>query len=332
MNMKKNNDRMTDILFTYFRGEAGDMEKKIIREWYEESEENKKAYWDCHDFYEAYLMQAPKELLEGNPSVSEGYVRRRTLFRNIGIAIANVAAVIAIFFGAVHIIDGRYEDRLANTMTTIEVPAGKSMDYTLPDGTTVKLNSGARFSYPMMFAKDSRKVSLDGEAFFNVAHNAEQPFIVSTFASDITVLGTEFNVNAEEESNTFLTALVEGSVKISGRDGKANIIMKPNEVVTLVNGHLKKVASRPISDIICWTDGRFDACGMSFDELMRKMETAYGVNIEIELTEYPELKYTSGKFYINDGIDHALRVLQHIVDFRFERDHKTNTIYIRPLD
>lgn len=330
--MKKNNDRMTDILFTYFRGEAGDMEKKIIREWYEESEENKKAYWDCHDFYEAYLMQAPKELLEGNPSVPEGYVRRRTLFRNIGIAVANVAAVIAIFFCAVHFIDGRYEDRLANTMTTIEVPAGKSMDYTLPDGTTVKLNSGARFSYPMMFAKDSRKVSLDGEAFFNVAHNAEQPFIVSTFASDITVLGTEFNVNAEEESNTFLTALVEGSVKISGRDGKANIIMKPNEVVTLVNGHLKKVASRPISDIICWTDGRFDACGMSFDELMRKMETAYGVNIEIELTEYPELKYTSGKFYINDGIDHALRVLQHIVDFRFERDHKTNTIYIRPLD
>lgn len=61
--------------------------------------------------------------------------------------------------------NAKYETRLENTLASISVPAGKSMDYTFADGTTIRLNSGAKLSYPMTFAKDRREVHLEGEAY-----------------------------------------------------------------------------------------------------------------------------------------------------------------------
>ena len=140
-------------------------------------------------------------------------------------------------------------------MNTIIVPAGKSMDYVLADGTLIKLNSGARLQFPMVFANDRREVHLDGEAYFNVAHDDKQPFVVRTFASDIIVLGTEFNVNADEDAGVFSAALIEGSIRLLSRQNPGEqIIMRPNEKVTMEKGKLVLKEYGASNDIL-WTEG-----------------------------------------------------------------------------
>ena len=68
---------------------------------------------------------------------------------------------------------------------------------------------------------------------------------------------------------------------------------------------------------------------MSFDDLMRRFEKAYGVDIVIQRDKMPDIDCTSGEVRVSEGIDHALKVLQHIADFKYHRDNSTGIIYIR---
>ena len=88
-------------------------------------------------------------------------------------AATNIAAAIAIFFAATYISRESIRKEMAETFTSIEVPPGQRIDICLCDGTSVKLNSGAKIQYPNIFSKDSREVHLDGEAYFDVAHDSE---------------------------------------------------------------------------------------------------------------------------------------------------------------
>jgi len=82
----------------------------------------------------------------------------------------------------------------------IETPRGGTYDVTLPDGTIVKLNAGTVLTYPTIFAKDKREVTLVGEAYFEVAKRKDHPFVVQTKNQQVQVLGTHFNINAYQTS------------------------------------------------------------------------------------------------------------------------------------
>ena len=84
----------------------------------------------------------------------------------------------------------------------------------LADGTKVWLNSASRLIYPQSFMGKERRVVLSGEAFFDVAHDAERPFIVETSRMNVKVLGTRFNVNDYDDNEEVSTTLVNGSVEI----------------------------------------------------------------------------------------------------------------------
>ena len=128
------------------------------------------------------------------------------------------AAMLAIgLFVGGYISKERTYDMLAGQINTLQVPYGQRLKFTLPDGSSVQLNSGARIEYPTVFKKNLRKVKLSGEAVFDVEHDEDRPFVVETFASDIRVLGTKFNVIADERHQRFSTALLRGRVQITNR-------------------------------------------------------------------------------------------------------------------
>ena len=104
----------------------------------------------------------------------------------------------------------------AKQYLSVAAPAGQRIDITLQDGTSVCLNSGAKLEYPIRFNRN-RRVKLSGEAMFNVEHDAAHPFIVETFACDVEVLGTKFNVTADELTHDFTTALLRGKVKVTNK-------------------------------------------------------------------------------------------------------------------
>jgi len=336
----------TDLIFGYFNRNLSEEEMIKLDKWMRESEEHRKIYRNARKLYEAHIMTAPIESLDiqrpsygsvEKPSETGGVAKVKSagtahgsrIFRNIAVSISSVAAAVAIFFGAVHVIDRRYEKRFSETMNTIVVPAGKSMDYILPDGTIVKLNSGARFSYPMMFAKDSRKVSLDGEAYFEVTHNPEQPFIVKTFASDITVLGTKFNVKADEAKELFTTTLVEGSVKLTScLHPDKEIVMKPDQTISLVNGEFVK-DSKSAKRATLWTNGIVSFSVTDFRTLADQLRTSFGVDIIIERDIMLEVDCLQGEYCVYDGIECVLNVLKKSIDFTYTKDYSTGTIYIK---
>ena len=216
----------------------------------------------------------------------------------------------------------------AKQYLSVAAPAGQRIDITLQDGTSVCLNSGAKLEYPIRFNRN-RRVKLSGEAMFNVEHDAAHPFIVETFACDVEVLGTKFNILADARTADFSAALLEGRLKISNRlVGGESFILSPNDQIDLVDGHLKLNRITDPDDFR-WVDGLMNLNTLSFTEVIRKFENYYGVRITIDNPEdMPVLKY-HGKIRVSDGVDHALKLLQITNNFSFTRDDETNTIHIK---
>ena len=220
-------------------------------------------------------------------------------------------------------------ERLASQEITVEVPFGQRMRITLPDSTVVDLNSGTELRYPAVFTGKERLVKVDGEAMFHVTHNEEMPFIVNTFAADVKVLGTVFNVYADSQEDEFSTSLVDGKVMVTVADApEYRYYLVPAQTLSVRNGEVS-VENMLDLQVNYWTEGLINIRGMSFDDLMRRFEKAYGVDIVIQRDKMPDIDCTSGEVRVSEGIDHALKVLQHIADFKYHRDNSTGIIYIR---
>lgn len=313
------------LLMKYFRGETSPEEEHRILSWVEASPENRAEFRKAHLLFDGLVLYGPKpEDMQSNADKKhwEGW---RFARHTVRIAAAIVGIVGAAYFGKVY-----YHRLLSKQQTLISVPAGQRMQMTLADGTLVHLNAGTTLEYPVVFSRKDRRVKLTGEALFEVAHNAKHPFIVETFATDLQVLGTKFNVLADPNNEVFSTTLIEGKVKVTNRNDPAeSIIMQPNDMVVLENGRLYKERVSDFADL-CWTEGLIHLKKKPFDELMTIFERAFDVRIRIERTTMPQIHVMSGEIRISDGVDYALHVLQLVSsEFTYTRDEKTNVIVIK---
>lgn len=256
-------------------------------------------------------------------------VRRSRVFtlRRIVRTAAAAAAVVALAVGSGWIFSSQRIERLSGRMMTMSVPAGQRMEMTLPDGSTIWLNAGTTLEYPALFAGRERRVKLSGEAMFDVEHAADRPFIVETFACDVEVLGTRFDVVADEASSVFSTALMRGSVKVVNRLAGEEVTLRPEQCVELVNGRLNlDTIDNP--DEYLWTKGIISLQNASLGEVLARFEKAYDIRIDIRREELPQLN-CCGKIRISEGIDHAMQILQTGADFAYEIDHANNRLIIK---
>lgn len=223
---------------------------------------------------------------------------------------------------------------------SIEVVAenGSRKRIILPDGTTVILNAGSRVQYSKDFQCKTRDVSLYGEAFFDVAHNAKKPFHVHCNNIDIKVLGTAFNVKSYPDDSTTETTLLRGLVEIHDNTDKAAkpIYLHPSEKVLLArtnatdtNKKAVVAATNQNATVVqldtaskasnwietAWIYNRLEFRKNTFDEITRKMERWYAVSITIS---DPELgKQTFNGSFENETLEQALQALQKVEPFQF---------------
>lgn len=156
-----------------------------------------------------------------------------------------------------------------NTMTT---PRGGQYKLILPDGTKVWLNAASSITYPTVFTNNERRVVITGEAYFEVAKNAELPFKVGLpDQSEIQVLGTHFNINSYADEPLITTTLLEGAVKIN------NSILKPGEAYS--NG---KVYKANAEEAVAWKNGVFIFNKTDLQSVMRQLARWYDVDIKYE--------------------------------------------------
>lgn len=181
------------LLFKYFRGETTSDEEDAILAWVEETPANRKEFKTAFMIFSGLAVYAAKP--NAMPTAAP---QRRRIWRQVVRYSLRSAAAVILMIGAAYTGKTLYRNALSQQNMSIVVPAGQQMSLTLPDNSQVQLNSGTRLEYPVVFGK-TRSVKLSGEALFDVAPDRKHPFIVQTFASDIRVLGTKFNVLADAE-------------------------------------------------------------------------------------------------------------------------------------
>lgn len=162
----------------------------------------------------------------------------------------------------------------------LSVKRGGEYTLTLEDGTVVWLNSDSRLKYPLKFTGNERRVVLEGEAFFDVSSDPDKPFIVETRNQKIEVLGTQFNVCAYTDEPT-VTTLVEGSIDLtSSVTGKQHRLI-PGEQVRTDPASEELIVSRVnVANIIAWTQGKFVFDDNTLEQVMRKLERWYDIQVD----------------------------------------------------
>lgn len=166
----------------------------------------------------------------------------------------------------------------------ISTPRGGQYHLILTDGTDVWLNSNSSIRFPATFTGNQRKVEITGEVYFEVFKNKAKPFIVNTSQSQITVLGTHFNVNSYDDEAFEKTTLLEGSIEL--KKGEAKAILTPGLQASLTKSSTA-IALNEVEDleaVIAWKNGYFQFDRADLQSVMRQISRWYNVKVSYEGT------------------------------------------------
>lgn len=195
---------------------------------------------------------------------------------------------------------------------TISVPKGAYYTIVLEDNTKIQLNANSKLIFPSEFEKSERKVKLEGEAFFEVAHQMERPFYVECKDIEIKVLGTQFNVNSYFDK--VYTTLESGSVQLKS-DNKVMII-KPGQY-SVWNGRDFTAGEADLSKDLAWKKGEFFFRKDNIIDIAYELSRWY--NLEVKFVGNIDLKKLySGAISRKSSLSKVLEVLKFGSDFDFE--------------
>lgn len=205
---------------------------------------------------------------------------------------------------------------------TLIVPPGGEYQVILSDGTVVRLNAASKLKYPLVFGKEKREVELQGEAWFEVKHEAAHPFYVKTDEVRIRVYGTRFNVNTCR-LKTVETVLVEGSIGIKTAEMKKELRLYPGQLAEFERSsgmiRLKEVDVRPY---IAWKEGIFYFNDESLEEIMNELARWYDVEVFFYSNKARELHF-SGHLERYEDIRRILATITESTGVTFSITDKT---------
>lgn len=210
----------------------------------------------------------------------------------------------------------------AGQMIELSVSNQLVQTFTLPDGTLVSLNADSHLKYPKRFAKNTREVTLDGEAFFEVTPNKEKPFIIHARNAQIKVLGTSFNVNAFPKAESLEVIVKTGTVqvinKVSATRQSSELILHPGEKGTLVyasNDLQKSTNENP--NFLAWKTHDLIFKATSLSEVIGNLEEVYKVKIRLDDPKLNGLLLTA---HFNDySLDFILKVIETTFQLETQR-------------
>ncbi|SEW24908.1 FecR family protein [Chitinophaga arvensicola] len=189
----------------------------------------------------------------------------------------------------------------------LRTPKGGQYRLELPDGSRVWLNAASSLKFPTAFVGKERRVELNGEAYFEVAKNAGQPFFVSVNKANIAVLGTSFNVMAYADEAGIRTTLLEGAVKVTG--GTASSLLKPGEQSLLEpDGKIQVIEKADIDLAVAWKNGLTSFKSADIKTIMRQVERWYDVEVVYNGT-IPARSFT-GDIPRDANLSELLRLLE----------------------
>lgn len=309
-----------EILQRYVEGNVTPEEIITVVDWLDEDESHVREFMALHKLNDISLLNQPVGLADTQKK------KKSFSLRQIGYELAKIAAVVLLFWGGTKLFETNPEEDTI-TYQTLFVPAGQRAELILPDSTRVWVNARSKLVYPVSFGKGTRQVELNGEAYFDVIHNEQQPFVVKTSQMDIQVLGTEFNVTAYSSSSDFEVSLLRGSIELSSPRLSSNYRVKERENVRLQDNKLI-INTIADYDYFRWKEGLICFNNESVSTIIEKLRLYYDINIEVHNQKFLSSRYT-GKFRSKDGIEQVLKVLQIEHKFTYTKNNDLNLITIK---
>ncbi|MFD2554796.1 FecR family protein [Sphingobacterium tabacisoli] len=246
---------------------------------------------DSHIAQEDYTMATPSMKIEEvrvskaevaerrDESVSEKAVPHIVLSDGKVIPLVDFSNGLRVQEDGIYYIQGKqieFSNQRAS-MHTLTTPKGYDCKFTLSDGTIVWLNAESSIRFPLVFGTSNREVELEGEAYFDVFHDAGHPFIVKSKNQSIKVLGTQFNVRAYPREQTVKTTLIEGSVDVL--TGKEQARLSPGQQLTLYEDKLSVSEKFDMESVIAWKHGYFRFNG-NLEEIMTDLARWYDLDLD----------------------------------------------------
>ena len=321
------------LLLRFLLGEATKDEMHQVQEWLQQSEENQKLL----DSYEAIWAKAgkltPHPVAVDTVSVwkkmsgridqyeEEQTTKTISLRSRITWISGSIAAAIVIVFGI-------YQLLLKQPQQLMLASTKEVLHDTLPDGSNIALNKNSNITYPEQFAKNERRVKLEGEAFFNVEHNKEQPFIIEANNAYVKVLGTSFNVKAYENSEIEVI-VTEGLVQLFTVDSQTNdttsLLLKAGEKGKISTENRKPIhVAENIPDELFWMDYTLIFNDTDLKKVFSLLENYYNVEIEVSDKRIYECRLSTT--FSNNKIDDIIKVITATFEFEYTKENNTYTI------
>ena len=322
-----------DLIFKYISGNTDPKENLEIREWENGSDERKaelarvKNIWVLSGLEnEIDIAKKEAEIERISRIISELEIKekKKTFRLKFSQYAAAIILLISISGSIGYFISYSSFDSTPH-YTEIFVPKGERSIVTLPDGSTVQLNSESHLKFSSDFRSNKRKVSLQGEAFFDVTHDQSRPFIVDIQNLSIEVLGTRFDVSCYPNDSIITTFLQSGKVKINSSNSD-DIFLTPSEAYFYNKATQEskkiKVKDQRYTD---WTKGKLTINSETIGDFAKKLERRFNVKIEFGDSEAKNHIY-SGSIKDED-INTLLDALIFASNIDFKRNGDTIILY-----
>jgi len=249
------------------------------------------------------------------------------------------------------------KNNLPSSENNIATRPGSRSQVKLPDGTNVILNSDSKLSYPDNFLGDTREVTLEGEAYFEVTENKAKPFVIHLPAMDIKVLGTTFNVKAYPGELSSEASLIKGSIEVTLKNRRnEKIMLKPNEKISVLStnenqvsgttndvksagakqqnatvapliavAHLDMDEKEHIIKEIGWTQNKLMFRNEDLAAIATILQRWYGRSITIQSDKLRNQKFTGN--FNNESLMQVIQALQVSYNFNYKRENNSIIIY-----
>ena len=247
---------MEEIIYKYLNKTLTPEENEQLKNWLASREENKIILTKLSSFYRNDESRLPisKEIVwdEIHQRLERSTASATPTIRMSWRMVSRIAAVLVIVSTLVTIaylysFETKKVEPLVNNTIFKETPLGSKVTTKLPDGSLVTLNSGSKISFSEEFDENKREVHLTGEAFFEVVHNLNKPFLVRMDGDVVRVLGTSFNIRSYPEDSAVYVSVATGRVSYSIPSGD-EVILEPNRMATYLP-HRRSLTTGEVNDL-----------------------------------------------------------------------------------
>lgn len=297
-----------DLLAKYLCNEANPVEKSEVEAWLDQSsenreelEQNRKMLDTIDTFYKTERFDSVGAIKNVKAKIHPPkleIVQRKTIGKEVITRFYKYAAVIifAVFLASAGFYIGFRNHTTEVFSEIISTPNQVINEYTLPDGSVVALNSNSKLIFPKQFKGETREVTIEGEAFFDVTPNPDKPFIINAGNAQVKVVGTSFNVSAYPESETVEVVVKTGKVQVISKfsdelSTEKQVYLTPGEKGTLSNNSSNpKKSENSDPNYLAWKTHDFIFDEIPLNEVFKCLEKTYHVKIEVLEPELNNLK------------------------------------------